>query len=297
MKKFLRTGILLVTIFVLTSGVAMAASSKISVIVNDVVVNTDVAPYIMEGTTIVPLNVVLQIPGISVKWDNTFKTITIIQKNGEKVTLVAGQKTATIGSKKVTLAVASSIEKGRVMVPLRFIAESSDAYVIWNSNTRSVYVAKASDTLKTKLASKSLADARSAAVQYPRVSLLQNLKITNDSQNQNYYFLEGKSSQFYISGGNGISYYEIVGNHSEELWSAKFDTSTQSSSDLFFLPYKITKQDGKMPTVNSRVAFYHLMLPIMEASYGFIETNGQTTSLGQRDMKLTQFFEIPDEQQ
>jgi hypothetical protein len=295
MKKFLRAGVLLLSIFVLASGTALAAPPKIAVIVNDAAVNTDVAPYIKDGTTIVPLNVVQQIPGISVKWDNASKTITIA-RNGETVTLVAGQKTSTIGSKKVTLAVASSLEKGRVMVPLRFIAESANAHIIWNSNTRTIYVAKASDALTTQLASTNLAEARSAAVQYPRVSLLQNLNVSNDSQNQDYYFPEGKSNQFFISGGNGISYFEIVGNHSEELWTAKFDTSTKSSTGLFFLPYKMTNQDGKVPTLNSRVAFYHLMLPIMEASYGFIETDGQTTSLGQKDMKLNQFFEIPEEQ-
>ncbi|MGN7764010.1 copper amine oxidase N-terminal domain-containing protein [Paenibacillus sp. 22594] len=295
MTKFLRTGVLLLSIFFLASGAAMAAPTKIAVIVNDATVNTDVAPYIKGGTTIVPLNVVQQIPGISVKWDNASKTITITRK-GETVTLVAGQKFATIGSKKVALSVSSSLENGRVMVPLRFIAESANAHIIWNANTRTIYVAKASDALTTQLTSKNLAEARSAAVQYPKVSLLKNFSVTNDSQNQDYYFPQGKSNQFFILGGNGISYYEIVGNHSEQLWTAQFDPSAKSSNELFFLPYKITNQDGSVPTLNSRVAFYHLMLPIMEATYGFIETNGQTTSLGQKEIKLNRFFEIPEEQ-
>jgi hypothetical protein len=37
------------------------------------------------------------------------------------------------------------------------------------------------------------------------------------------------------------------------------------------------------------------MLPIMEASYCFIEINGQSTSLGQKEIQLNQFFEIPEE--
>lgn len=273
----------------------MAAPTKIAVIVNNAAVNTDVAPYIKGGTTIVPLNVVQQIPGISVKWDNASKTITITRK-GDTVTLVAGQNFATVGSKKVALSVSSSLENGRVMVPLRFIAESANAHIIWNANTRTIYVAKASDALTTQLASKNLAEARSAAVQYPQVSLLKNFSVTNDTQNQDYYFPEGKSNPFFILGGNGISYYEIVGNHSEQLWTAKFDPSAKSSNELFFLPYKITNQDGSVPALNSRVAFYHLMLPIMEATYGFIETNGHTTSLGQKEIQLNRFFEIPEEQ-
>ena len=51
MSKFLRAGLLLLLVFVLASGTAMAASDKIDVIVNDVTVTTDVAPYIKQGTT------------------------------------------------------------------------------------------------------------------------------------------------------------------------------------------------------------------------------------------------------
>jgi len=296
MKNFIKVTVLSFSIFVLAAGTAMAASPKIEIIVNNTYVDTDVAPYIKGGTTMVPLNVVQQIPGITVKWDNTSKTVTIVQ-NGEFVKLKAGEKTATVGSKKVALVVASSLEKGHVMVPLRFIAEAAQAHIIWNSDTRTIYVAKASDALTTQLASTNLAEARSAAFEYPRVSLLQNLNFTSDeSQNQDYYFPEGKSNQFYILGGNGISYYEIVGNHSEQLWTAKLDKSTKSSNGLFFLPYKLTKQDGEVPSLNSRVAFYHRMPHIMEASYGFIETDGQTTLLGQKGMELDRFFEIPEEQ-
>ncbi|AIQ71638.1 copper amine oxidase N-terminal domain-containing protein [Paenibacillus graminis] len=294
MSKFLRAGLLLLLVFVLASGTAMAAPDKIDVIVNDVTVPTDVAPYIKQGTTIVPLNVVQKIPGISVTWENTTKTITIV-RDGETITLVAGQKTATVGSEQVALTVASSLEKGHVMVPLRFIAASAGAEVVWNAKTRSVYVAKASDALTAQRASANLAEARTAAVQFPRVSLLKNFNITNDTQNQDYYFPEGKSDSFFIQGGNGIDYYKVSGNHSELVWRAKFDYRTKASNSLFFLPYKIVEQDGKAPSITGRLAFYHLMLPVMEATYGFIGTDGQMTTVGQNAMALDKFFEIQGE--
>ncbi|WP_025692646.1 copper amine oxidase N-terminal domain-containing protein [Paenibacillus zanthoxyli] len=295
MRKFVKSflGLSLSTI-IMFSGTTLAASSRIEIVVNDSPVTTDIAPYLKQGTTIVPLNVVQQIPGINVKWDNASKTVTIT-RNGETITLVAGEKTATIGSQKVSLAVSSTLEKGRVMVPLRFIAESADAHVIWNAKIRTVYVAKASEELTAKLASTNLAEARSAAVQFPRTSQLKKMDVQNASQNQDYFFPEGLSTSFFIAGGNGVSYYKVTGNHSEEVWSAKLDTASKSSSSLFFLPYKVVDQDGEKPSINKRVVFYHLMLPIMEATYGFVETNGEATTIGQKGMQLNQFFVIEQE--
>ncbi|MRN53024.1 hypothetical protein [Paenibacillus monticola] len=51
-----------------------------------------------------------------------------------------------------------------------------------------------------------------------------------------------------------------------------------------------------MPTVTRRIVFYELMLPIMEARYGFIDPKGQFATIGQQGMELNQFFEIDEEQ-
>ncbi|MNI76376.1 hypothetical protein D3C73_1326020 [compost metagenome] len=118
--------------------------------------------------------------------------------------------------------------------------------------------------------------------------------VLDESQGQKYYFPEGKADQFFLAGGSSISYYEIVGNHSEEKWTATFN-SVPASSGLFFLPRKITNQDGELPKITKRVAFYNFMGPIGEATYGFVEPNGEVTTLGQQEMKLNQFFHIPKE--
>lgn len=251
----------------LTTGTASAAASAIKISINDLYADTDVAPYITNGTTMVPLQVTQKIPGSSVQWNNSSKTVTLT-RNGETITLVAGQKTAKIGNKEVKLEASSTLKQGRVMVPLRFIAESTGAYVLWNPKQRVVFVAKSSDALKEQLASSNLAEARTAALKFPRVSSLEAFKITN----------------------------EDGGNHSEQKWTATFN-SVKASSGLFFLPLKFTNQDGELPIVTSRVAFFHFMGHVGQANYGFIEPDGEVTTLGTKRMDLNQFFEIQEEKQ
>jgi hypothetical protein len=185
--------------------------------------------------------------------------------------------------------------KGRIMVPIRFIAEATKAHVVWNAATRTVYVAKASEALTAQLKSANLGAARTAALHFPRVSSLKEIAVLNESQNQDYLFPEGTADRFFIQGGPGISYYEVTDTYAEQIWFAKIDSSVASSAGLFFLPYRITEQAGQMPTIKGRMVFYHLMLPIMEATYGFIDSSGKPTAIGQQDMELNEFFEIPGE--
>ncbi|SDM97517.1 Copper amine oxidase N-terminal domain-containing protein [Paenibacillus jilunlii] len=304
MNKMLKRGFigcliasLLIAGSALPTGTASAASSAIKISINGLYANTDVAPYITKGTTMVPLQVAQQIPGSSVQWNNASKTVTLT-RDGKTITLVAGQKTAKVGNKEVKLEAASTLKQGRVMVPLRFIAESTGAYVLWNPKQRIVFVAKSSEEeeLKEQFASSSLSEARSAALKFPMVSSLKALDITPSEVggNQGYYFPEGKADQFFLTGGNSISYYEVVGNHSEKKWTATFD-SVKASSGLFFLPLKITNQDGELPKITSRVVFFEFMGHVGEAKYGFVEPNGEVKTLGTKEMNLNQFFDIPEE--
>lgn len=220
MEKHLKTSVigwltasLLIAGSPLTTGTASAASSAIEIMINNRFADTDVAPYITNGTTMVPLQVTQQIPGSSVQWNNASKTVTLT-RDGETITLVAGQETAKIGNKEVKLEAASTLKQGRVMVPLRFIAESTGAYVLWNPKQRVVFVAKSSEELKKQFASSNLAEARTAALKFPVVSSLEMFPVLDESQGQKYYFPEGKADQFFLGGGDSISYYEVVGNHS-----------------------------------------------------------------------------------
>ncbi|MRN53752.1 stalk domain-containing protein [Paenibacillus monticola] len=110
MKKYLKISLLVLILLTTVSGTAMANNSDIiSINVNKDRIETDATSYIDHGTTIVPLNVIQKIPGISIVWDNSNKTVTIVH-DSKIIKLVAGHNSATIGSNKVKLPVASLIK-------------------------------------------------------------------------------------------------------------------------------------------------------------------------------------------
>ncbi|AIQ11877.1 stalk domain-containing protein [Paenibacillus durus] len=299
MKKLASLGCASILTLAIVSGGTSFAAGEIEVIVNNNAAGQGTSAYLANGTTMVPLNVVRQIPGISVSWDNKSKTVTVMS-GSKRIRLAAGQKTAFADSGKITLSMPATLEKGRIMVPLRFIAEVSGAYVTWNSQSRTVYVAKADNKLKERLASGNLTDARRAALQLPRVSMIRNLEPTPSSlegQSFTYYFLEGEYKRFLIGGGDLLSYYEVVNERSQLIWTARLVGSAETDSLLFLKETKASEESGVRPLLNSRLAYFHVMPHIGAASYGFIGPDGTVTELGTKDVTMNEeVVDIPEEQ-
>ncbi len=119
------------------------AATPISVIVNGKSVAMDTAPVVSEGRILVPVRAIGEAIGADVQWDEKTKTITL--KKGDVINkLVLNNNTAyktkyETGS-TVTLDVAPTAIQGRTLVPLRYIAESFDIKVKWDSATQTAYV-------------------------------------------------------------------------------------------------------------------------------------------------------------
>lgn len=296
MKKHLKISLLVILLLATVSGTAMASNSdSISIEVNKDRIETDAASYIDHGTTIVPLNVIQKIPGISVEWNNSNKTVTIVH-DSKIIKLVAGQNTATIGSNKVNLPVASLIKNGRVMVPLRFIAEAADAYIAWNPYTREVQIVKATQEMIEKTKSSDLAEARKATLELPTVRLLKPITKAVGTDNLYYYFPEGKANQVFMTIGNGIEYLEAIDGRLEQKWVGRFSEKGTIKGPFFLSA--IAEEVGKQPVITAdRITFFKQILPIGEADYGFISKDGKVTTLGHHEMPgLYDFFTIPEEQ-
>ncbi len=273
-----------------------AAIPDIQVIVNNSTVYVGVTAYVEQGTTMIPIKALQYIPGNSTIWNNITQTVTVSQ-DGNVITLVIGQKTATINDRTVQLPVAPELREGRAMVPLRFIAEAAQAKVFWNSTGRTVYVAKTPDTLLRQLSGTDLATARAAAVNIPRINRLKTFTPSDNSNNgiYRYYFPQGQSYPFFEQRGDVVYYYEMQENHSELVWTAKLNLNQQSRDNLFFLPYAIEQEDGVMPNILTNVAFYDTLTANGVVRYGYIE-NPILSSGAQGGTEAT-FPNIPGEQQ
>ncbi|WP_342415771.1 stalk domain-containing protein [Paenibacillus sp. FSL R10-2782] len=144
MKRF---GVAVLSTLVLSSAfanLAGAQTSDIKVIINGVTQQYTQSPVISQSTTLVPLRGVFESLGAQVEWDSKAKKV-IASKNDDTLTLNVGSKLAYKNSAPVQLDAATQIQKGQVLVPLRFVSQSLGAKVNWDKATRTVTISNQAD--------------------------------------------------------------------------------------------------------------------------------------------------------
>ncbi len=109
------------------------------IIVNDHIVFSDVAPYIKNSRTYVPIRFIAEELGFDVKWDSKTKKVTM-SDGKSTVELTIGSKTMLVNDKKVTLDAPSEIKDQRTFVPLRAIAEAFGKKVEYSNDYRAVCI-------------------------------------------------------------------------------------------------------------------------------------------------------------
>ena len=143
MKKMLRL-VLYLTILniVVPSFTTFAATSSydnINLYLDGKIISFDVSPKIVDGRTLVPLRGIFENMGAKVSWDDESKTA-VIEKDDIEISVQPNSKSACMGEVCYLIDVAPIIVDGRILVPLRFIAESLQCEVNWDGNTRSVSI-------------------------------------------------------------------------------------------------------------------------------------------------------------
>lgn len=100
----------------------------------------DVAPYVKEGRTYLPVRYAGYALGVAeenIFWDNTTGTATLI-KGDRVVQFTVGKKAMLINGSAIALDVAPEVTNGRVMLPFRWIATAFGASVLWDGTTQTV---------------------------------------------------------------------------------------------------------------------------------------------------------------
>lgn len=126
----------------LINGVSAAESLKeIKIEIDGKNVISDVAPFINNDRTLVPIRVISENLGYSVNWDNQTRKVTV-KNNDKSIELTIGKKEVNINGTNSSIDVAPMIKNERTFVPLRFISESFDNDVNWDKDTRTVKINK-----------------------------------------------------------------------------------------------------------------------------------------------------------
>ncbi|MGV3618924.1 MAG: copper amine oxidase N-terminal domain-containing protein [Fimbriimonas sp.] len=97
------------------------------------------APQLVQGRVLVPIRGVLEKLGVTVEWHPEERMV-VAMKDGRTITLGIGAEYGRIDDAFVTLDVPARIINGRTMVPLRYLAEAADAYVMWDASRSTVVI-------------------------------------------------------------------------------------------------------------------------------------------------------------
>jgi hypothetical protein len=102
----------------------------------------DIAPYIKNGRTYLPLRYVGYALGIgdnSVLWQSSKQTAHLA-KLQRLVSVKAGEKKLTVNGHTIPIDAAAELREGRMMLPLRALAEAFDCRVEWKPDTKQVII-------------------------------------------------------------------------------------------------------------------------------------------------------------
>lgn len=119
----------------------------IRVLVNDELVKTDIAPFVENSRTLIPLRGVMEKLGATVEWDPRQQAISVDAED-MNIRLIIGQDTAKVTKsvdgvqsiENLKLEVPAKIVEGRTFIPGRFVAETLGAVVGWDNSNRVVTI-------------------------------------------------------------------------------------------------------------------------------------------------------------
>lgn len=104
-----------------------------------VLLDTDTMPVVQEGRVLAPVRAVAEVFWAQVEWLPGAREV-MVRHAGREVRLTAGSRSARVDGRLVTLDVAPAIAEGRLLVPLRFLAEALGIAIRYEAATHSVLV-------------------------------------------------------------------------------------------------------------------------------------------------------------
>lgn len=114
-------------------------NKKISILLNNKILNLSIDPVIISSKTMVPLRSIADNFGAKTDWNDKEKSITITL-NDIKLVMYINNKVASINSTKKTLEVAPTLVNEKTMVPMRFIIEALGGDVSWIDSTKTASI-------------------------------------------------------------------------------------------------------------------------------------------------------------
>lgn len=124
-----------------------AEAGDVRIWVDGAYLESDVAPYIQEGRTMVPLRVISENLGIPVTWVEERQEI-LLESPEQTYVFAVGRRSYRAGQESHHIDVGPELVSGRTFVPVRVIAEVFAKYVDWDDRNETVVIANTRDLLQ-----------------------------------------------------------------------------------------------------------------------------------------------------
>lgn len=141
MKKFL----FIILTMLCVSAAPVYADSGISVVANDMAVEFDVPPQIIDGRTMVPMRPIFEALDAQVEWFANSQLI-LATHNADIAAIVIGDSEFTVTNvlsgkvRTFEFDVPPRIIDGRTLIPVRAVSEALGMDVQWDEDTKMVVI-------------------------------------------------------------------------------------------------------------------------------------------------------------
>lgn len=135
MKKFFAA--LCMTAVLTANVITVWAENDITVNYEGSTILFDTAPFLEDGTTMVPMRAIAEKIGAEVLWLASAK-VAVVKRGEDILEIPAGGSIATKNEENIPLDMPAKVVDGRVFVPLRFVGEQLGLNVVWDKQTKTI---------------------------------------------------------------------------------------------------------------------------------------------------------------
>lgn len=120
------------------SPTAVETEGALKVFLDGKPVAFDVAPYMKDGRVMVPVRTLAEALGFQVEWVDPDQVV--MTRDGQKLVMFEGRSAYTVSGESRQMDVSPLAESGRIVVPLRFVAQEMGCRVEYSESENSVYI-------------------------------------------------------------------------------------------------------------------------------------------------------------
>ncbi len=260
---------------------------SVRILLNGQWVETEVAPFVKDGRTLVPIRGIMEKIGAEVKWDDDKGTV-YVSAGDIAIELIIGQDIAKITRtvdgvaqlQEVKLDVSAKLVEGISFVPLRFIAEALGAEVGWNEADRVVDITTGDEEIIFEI---------ERPINYDVVDT-----IKFDNKELQAWFDKNYKKEGFHSFTDGQWHYVLVagGEQSTGGYSMEINSMTLVSKAIAYIDAKLITP-GKEDIVTQALTYPNVLIKFEgEAD---IEIQGDINKISQDDIIAGEIGPSPTE--